>query len=849
MDNMDNKEVVLETQETVAEQLGNNECKNQKKNSKKTARKEARRAKKQYKKKLRREIRDRRTAVFRSRGFLGKILYIFGRIINLLVMLAVAITVVRVNYKDAGVFALNLIMRAGGSSVNQEVDEETLATILGTDEEAAAMIDASAPIGEDETWAIYMYIVGSNLEARSNDQMSEAALTLAGLEGAPLADARKAVKNEQLSEMINTMFSQGLDLPNSFYAKNEVPRVVSQALNAVNVIGGPSINPYAASEDIYTMFAVDLPENVKIVFQPGGAGAWNHDMINPNRCQRFVYDSEGVTEVYNGHIRNMGTAESLSDFLTFCEEEYPADHTMLVFWNHGGGPFGYGVDYLYNGDMLTLNEMHEALSTVYKPNENKPPLDVIGFDACLMASMEAAYEFNGFASYLVGSEDVEPGEGWDYTAWLSALAENPRMNALQMSKAVTDSYVEYYARANAAKNGSDHVFSTIDLKYADDLYEAYGAFAAAALKESVHSPGTAAVIGKSANSSIKYAGGDDAYNLVDLRLFMEAAAPFYEKEATAVMNLVDKVVVYNRANNLAKESTGITVYYPSTVKSPSALSMAIDYINNICHSDDVRALYYYKVAGCLNEELQTYVSDNYGQLLPMDSAPIKNLLKQELSFRDDGNYSFATSENALTLMQDVELNIMQLDGKGNAIYLGEDQYIDINADNSISTCFESKWGFLEGQPLFLKYVSSTESFIRYSSSVRHNDSAASLVIVYDLENEQWQLVGVQPESASTDSFMADRITTNLGYGDRITPVYVSYDMETGSSSVEEGETVIFRESSSIVDGVLPNGQYISYVSITDARGEVYTMPAVSFNINNGAMTDAQTMELSWMKAA
>ena len=68
--------------------------------------------------------------------------------------------------------------------------------------------------------------------------------------------------------------------------------------------------------------------------------------------------------------------------------------------------------------------------------------DIIGFDACLMATLETALVARQYGDYLVASEAVEPGTGWYYTNWLSALSANPAMDSLDVGKTIIDDYVK-----------------------------------------------------------------------------------------------------------------------------------------------------------------------------------------------------------------------------------------------------------------------------------------------------------------------------------------------------------------------------------------------------------------------
>ena len=84
---------------------------------------------------------------------------------------------------------------------------------------------------------------------------------------------------------------------------------------------------------------------------------------------------------------------------------------MLLLWDHGGGSVG-GVcfDEVYYNDSLDLNELGEGLSMA------EEPFELIGFDACLMATLETAETASPYAKYMVASEEIVPGRGWSYDA-------------------------------------------------------------------------------------------------------------------------------------------------------------------------------------------------------------------------------------------------------------------------------------------------------------------------------------------------------------------------------------------------------------------------------------------------
>ena len=815
---------------------------------KRAQKKAQRKAKKAHYKKLRKELREKKREAYKAKTFLGKTAYVLGKGLATLFVVVALVTVVRVNYLDIGVKFVDLIIKYQDTIQKVvEVSKEEILEVAPLDEERGEKIDASAPIKEGETWAIYMYIVGSNLESGKTDQMSTAAWYMSQREAIPLQEERNAAISTQLRGVVDTILDNGLDLPNVMYAKAVTGGEASLLDVFINEYINRMDDSFAASVDIEELMAVTLPENVKIVLQPGGAMGWGNNMINPNRTQRFVYDSEGMHKVYEEHLSNMGHPQTLVDFLSFCEEEYPADHTMVLFWNHGGAAFGYGQDSVFLNDMLSLEEMRWAFEQVYTLDEENPPVDVIGFDACLMASMEVAESLNGVASYLVASEEIEPGNGWDYTDFLNRIAENPRMNPLQMSRAAADSYMDYYGEQGLfSGNKVTKLYSVLDLAYADDLYQAYSDFASAALKSSADYAGTAAYLGKTANSSIKFAeNSQDVFNTLDLGLFMQGMDDMLQEEAQAVQKVLDKMVLYNRRGNMVSDATGITVYYPATVKDFNGFYRAVEYIEQICKDPAIRALYYYKVAGCLPEEIQTYLAEQgYDEILPMDSKPLKALQKADVTVLEDGNMILPLPEEAITITQDYRYHLLQMNEEGLPRSLGHSSYLLLNENGDVQSAFEGQWVQIDGIELQVEVISSTPTSLRYRASVKHNGMPSNLLLSVDLETQEWTVIGIQPVSAISDNtILADRNNTQLKAGDKLVPIYKEYNIHTGVGTEITGESITWKDDTKIAEGQLPDGTYMSYISLVDARGDMYDMQVVSFDIVNGVMGNGKIVKM------
>jgi len=150
----------------------------------------------------------------------------------------------------------------------------------------------------------------------------------------------------------------------------------------------------AATMDMLELMETKLPPNVKFIIQTGGASSWQNDFVNPDYLERYLYDSNGLQLIEQQPLASMGSEQTLSEFLSFAKTNYPANKTAVIFWNHGGGSVnGSEFDENFNSDSLTLDEMYSAFSSNYELSVENPPFELIGFDTCLMATVDVAATF------------------------------------------------------------------------------------------------------------------------------------------------------------------------------------------------------------------------------------------------------------------------------------------------------------------------------------------------------------------------------------------------------------------------------------------------------------------------
>ena len=247
-------------------------------------------------------------------------------------------------------------------------------------------------------------------------------------------------------------------------------------------------NGGCATIDLTEMMEVELPENVTVVIQTGGAALWQNELIAADKIQRWVYSGQELTLVDEQESANMGDAQTLYEFLDFANTNFPADKVAVTFWNHGGGSVsGAAFDELYEMDSLDLSEMYQAFNEVWPADQANPALELVGFDTCLMATVDVAAVFQNFSRYLVASEEVEPGNGWLYSGWLGELAQNPGMDGGDLGIAICNTY---YEGCEAVGTEAQTTLSVTDLTKLTPLLDAYeaGASFGKCLAKFLHRP-------------------------------------------------------------------------------------------------------------------------------------------------------------------------------------------------------------------------------------------------------------------------------------------------------------------------------------------------------------------------
>ncbi len=315
-----------------------------------------------------------------------------------------------------------------------------------------------------------------------------------------------------------------------------------------------------ATSDLKEMMKANIADNVNIIVQTGGTNKWNNSTISSNKNQIYKVTSQGLVRLEETVGKKpMVDPNTLTEFINYCESNYEADRYMLIMWDHGGGSLsGYGYDEKFPTDgSMTLDEFDSALA------QAGCVFDFIGFDACLMATLETALVCEKYADYLIASEETEPGVGWYYTNWITELSENTSMNTVEIGKNIIDDFVDVCRQASP---NDKTTLSIIDLaEMAGTVPEAFNEFSTSTT-ELIDSDNYK-VVSDARSKTKEFSSGINQVDLIHL------AKNIGTEEALDFAKALQSCVKYNRTSSNIANAYGISIFFP--YGSTSSVSSAI----------------------------------------------------------------------------------------------------------------------------------------------------------------------------------------------------------------------------------------------------------------------------------
>ena len=311
-----------------------------------------------------------------------------------------------------------------------------------------------------------------------------------------------------------------------------------------------------ATDDLEEMLRAPYSDDVNIVVQTMGTMDWSDKYeISSDETQRFILEEDDLKPVSHGLGQlDCTKTDTLSDFIKWGVDEYPAERYILLFWNHGGGPvYGFGYDeYQGYDEKLTLDEIQDAL------DESNTDFELIGMDCCIMSSLEVCYALYDYCDYMILSEEFETGIGWSYEGFFTTLVKNPEISIEELAHVIIDDMI--------VDNENDFedepsTLALINQSMIKVLYSAWKDFAYMHEEELLKADLKTGITA-SDRAFPDLFGSDETladYYLTDI---MTVARSIESKEARALENVLKDTVLYYRGTGDVENLTGLSVTIP-----------------------------------------------------------------------------------------------------------------------------------------------------------------------------------------------------------------------------------------------------------------------------------------------
>jgi hypothetical protein len=277
----------------------------------------------------------------------------------------------------------------------------------------------------------------------------------------------------------------------------------------------------------------------------------------------YVTKDTDTQNIHSTLIQEMGELDmsdpqTLSSFVKWAVQDYPAQHYALVLWDHGAGYPGVCYDDSNGGHCLTMTELKQALSDAAQTTGTR--MDVLVFDACFMGMIEVGHQIRDYADFMVASEESEPGPGSPYDTILAGLASTPSMSPSQFASMIVSKYVTSYTDGLPDPYDESTITdAAYDLSKEPTLATAISSFSEA-LKNSFKQYGNAITTARTQSETF-YGQFVDLYDFTN-QVKNSISNATIQSVADNLLTQIDSYVIAEGHGNMHPNANGVTIYYP-----------------------------------------------------------------------------------------------------------------------------------------------------------------------------------------------------------------------------------------------------------------------------------------------
>ena len=619
--------------------------------------------------------------------------------------------------------------------------------------------------------------------------------------------------------------------------------------------------------DLQEMAAADLGKKINLLVYTGGCRNWRNNIVSSKVNQIYQVMNGGVKCL----VKNAGTAamtdpDNLAEYIKWGAKNYPADRYELILWDHGGGSVsGYGYDEknLSNGSMK-LSGIKDALQ------KGGIKFDIVGFDACLMATAENALMLNNFADYMVASEETEPGVGWYYTDWLTALGRNTSMPSTEVGQRIADSFLETCSRKCP---GQKTTLSVVDLAEAastiPDKLSSFSKSVTGMIEEQNYQQ-----VSQARNHTREFAS-DTKIDQVDL---VHLAENMGTEEGKELAKALRGAVKYNRTSVNMSNAYGLSIYFPyrSSAKFVDSMSKTYSEIGmDENYTACIREFASLQVSGqaagggsgspyntlfgdyagefsgldgdatneLIGSLLSSFLGGDYSSVYGMSPSGASFLSDRAMPDEDltqylqsnhfdatqlawvteDGKEKIKLSKDQWAMVTDLELNTFYDTGKG-YVDLGKDNVYEFDEEGNLIADAGEYWISINRQPVAYYHVDTLDDGTNYTITgivpCLINGDMSNLVLVFDNKNENGYVAGVAANYNKDDDIeVVGKTLTELEKGDKIQFVCNFYNYDgTFEDTHKMGTPIVIQDSANelkISDTLIGDGEKLVTYIFTD----------------------------------
>jgi len=550
--------------------------------------------------------------------------------------------------------------------------------------------------------------------------------------------------------------------------------------------------------------------NLQVVVAFGGAKkqSWKGVKFADLNCLINDYNNDGqfgneTNYDFQDENANMGFAQPLNKFLDYVNDKSQGyDKKMFEFWDHGTDYIGIGPDSNFNDmdGVLTVVEMQNSFE------EKNCKFDLLGFDACLMGSLEVGNMLKNYSDYMVASEDSEPGNGWGYESIVKYLCTNPDSSAQDIGLNIVNSYIN-----NPYSNGIAKTLSLVDLRKINPVIEQFNILISNFMQSG---SSISNVIMNSLRDTTEYGQVDNESISVDFKSFIDNVKKNKPEVGTIIDELInryDKYVIYSGSDE-TQEASGATIF-PLNINNTFYNSF---YNKSVSVSD----LWFEFIQGILGNSLK----DNSRPLVNnAQGCNSENLTGQCYEIYDDIGLKDIYEVHAVRLQSETDKHMILLSSifphSQNNLYFIEEWTgtHPVICDGSCNSNGKSIY-----VPAYFGHKDKTGNYA-FSTTAKLNDKD---VIFYMILNAQHSLVkySIQPLTnipGQTEAKIVEKTRFTLKKGDKLQFSYNTLDIEKNANDKIYGEEIIFSDTPEW--GVKQvQGDKLYYILAEDTNGNFTT---------------------------